>query len=474
MDRLHAFGDDALQSDDALGLVARLRAGQVSPAELVHAAIARTWRVNAAVNGLARRDFERARELASKPVTGFFAGVPTLIKDESDEQGMPNQHGCDAFVSSVKNRDAPIVAIMKRVGLISIGRTTMSEFGFSPSAEHPRLGAVRTPWNTNHISGASSAGSAALVAAGVVPIAKASDGGGSIRIPAAVNGLVGLKTSRGRVPLDGVLNYLPVPVVHEGVLTRSVRDTAAFLREVEKLHAVKGVRPIGDVTGPGTRRLRVALLTTSPSATVSAEAVTLTKQTGELLAGLGHRVEEVRPPIGASFADDFVLYWGQLAWTQLATGKALGAGWDPEKTEPFTRGLAAHFKKNVGKFPAAVVRLRLTGRAMARFHRRYDVLLTPTLGHETPQVGHLSPMQPYDQLMERLRQWVVYTPVNNVTGMPSMSLPLATSSNGLPFGMMFSAAYGQDAMLLALAYELEQARPFARIQAFDLQPGSAV
>jgi amidase len=464
MVRIHAFGDDALQSDDALGLVARLRAGEVSPLDLVEAAIARAEKIDPAVNGLAQRDFDRAREAAAKPRTGLFAGLPTLIKDESDEDGMPNQHGSDAFVSPVKHRDAPIVAIMKTVGLISIGRTTLSEFGFSPAAEHPRLGAVRTPWNTDHIAGASSSGSAALVAAGAVPIAKASDGGGSIRIPAAVNGLVGLKTSRGRVPLDGVLNYMPVRVVHEGALTRSVRDTAAFYREVEKLHPVKGVRPIGDVTGPGSRRLRVGLLTTSPSATLSAEATALTRRTGDLLAELGHHVDEVPPPIGPSFADDFVLYWGVLAWTQLAAGKSLGRDWDPDRTEPFTRGLAAHFRKNVGRLPAAILRLRRTGRAMAAFHERYDVLLTPTLGHETPPVGHLSPMQSYEQLMARLRQWVVYTPVNNVTGMPSMSLPIATSANGLPFGMMFSAAYGEDAMLLELAYELEQARPFASIQ----------
>jgi amidase len=278
-----------------------------------------------------------------------------------------------------------------------------------------------------------------------------------------VNGLVGLKPSRGRVPADGAHKYLPVRIVHEGALTRSVRDTAAFLREAEKLHPLRNARPVGDVIGPGTRRLRIAMVTSSPSATLSGEAVALTRQTAELLESLGHAVDEVSPMIGEDFAEDFVLYWGSLAWTILALGRSLGAGWNPARTEPFTRGLAAHARANARKLPGAIRRLRGTEKVMAEFHRRHDVLLTPTVGHETPLVGHLSPMQPYDELIQRLTQWVVFTPVANTSGNPAISLPLAMTAGGLPFGMMFSAAHGEEALLLGLAYELEQAAPFARI-----------
>lgn len=167
---------------------------------------------------------------------------------------------------------------------------------------------------------------------------------------------------------------------------------------------------------------------------------------------------------GAGIADDFVLYWGFLARTQLALGRSLGDGWDATRTDPLTRSWAAHFGRNKARLPGAIRRLRGTVAVMDDLHRRYDVLLTPTLGHATPLVGHLDPTQPYEQYVERVRQWVVFTPLTNASGHPSISLPLASTADGLPFGMMFSAARGEDALLLELAYELEQAQPFARIQ----------
>jgi amidase len=461
---VHAFGDDALMDDDAVGLAARLRAREVSAAELVEAAIARTEKVNGALNGIACPDFDRARTWARHPNDGYFGGVPTLIKDNTDQEGLPTQHGSDAFVARPKKGDAPVVALAKAMGLTVLGKTQLSEFGLSPTAEHPRLGAVRTPWDTDHVAGASSAGSGALVAAGAVPLAHGNDGGGSIRIPASVNGLVGLKATRGRVP--GILQYrmMPVRIVHEGVLTRSVRDTAAFLREVERRAPLRGARPVGDVTGPGTRRLRVAMVTTSPATTLSPEAVTLTQRTAALLEGLGHKVEEVPPMFGANLADDFILYWGFLARLLTGMGRSLGDRWDVSRTDPLTRNWAENFSRHKTRLPGAVRRLRGIGAVLEEFHRTYDVLLMPTLGHATPAVGHLDPTQPHEQYLERVLRWVVYTPITNASGHPSLSLPLTRTADGLPFGMMFSAALGQEALLLELAYELEQAQPFARIQ----------
>src|SRR6201999_1289623 len=215
-------------------------------------------------------------------------------------------------------------------GLIPLGKTQMSEFGFSGSAEHPRIGPVRNPWNPDYTAGASSSGSAAFVAAGVVPIAHANDGGGSIRIPAACNGLVGLKPSRGRLPLDGPMRRMPVNIVTNGVLTRSVRDTAAFYRESERIWSNPKLPPIGDVTHPGRRRLKIAVLTRSVLRECSPQLRELTLESAGVLEELGHRVEHLdEPPVPASFPDDFVLYWGLLALAIVRTGRrALGGSFD--------------------------------------------------------------------------------------------------------------------------------------------------
>ena len=234
MQRVHAFGDDALGDLDATGVADAIRAGRVSRADVIEAAIARTEAVNSALNGLAYEAFAQARETASSASAGaadsFFGGVPTFIKDNVDVAGQPTMQGTDAWLPWDAVADGEFTRLYLASGLVSLGKTQMSEFGFSASAEHPRLGPVRNPWDTDSTAGASSSGSGAFVAAGVVPIAHANDGGGSIRIPASCNGLVGLKPSRGRLPLDPEVRRMPVTIVTNGVLTRSVRDTAAFYR----------------------------------------------------------------------------------------------------------------------------------------------------------------------------------------------------------------------------------------------------
>jgi amidase len=236
MRRVHAFGDDALGDFDAVGLSAAIRADWFSRADVIEAAIARAETVNPVLNGLAHKAFEQARATAAaKPATGFFSGVPTFIKDNVDVAGQPTMRGADAWAPFDAVADSEFTQVYLATGPTSLGKTQMSEFGFSASAEHPRLGPVRNPWDTDYTAGASSSGSGAFVAAGVVPIAHANDGGGSIRIPASCNGLVGLKPSRGRLPLDPELRRMPVGIVTNGVLTRSVRDTAAFYREAERI-----------------------------------------------------------------------------------------------------------------------------------------------------------------------------------------------------------------------------------------------
>jgi amidase len=465
--QISAFTDDALGDLDAVGVVAALRSGAISRAEAVEAAIARTEKVNPALNGLVFEAFDRARAraAASTPYGGFFDGVPSFVKDNVAVAGMPTMRGTDAWEPRVESADGDFAKAYLATGLIPLGKTQMSEFGFSASAEHPRLGPVRNPWDTDYTAGASSSGSGAFVAAGVVPIAHANDGGGSIRIPASCNGLVGLKPSRGRIPLDADHRQMPVRIVANGVLTRSVRDTAAFYREVEKTWQNTKLPAIGDVTGPGRQRLRIAVLTRSVMRDCSPECKELTLKTAALLEGLGHRVEYLdEPPIPKYFVGDFVLYWAFLAMAQVRMGqRAFGPSFDRGRLDNLTLGLEKHALRNLHRVPLAIARLATLRRVTARIYRSHDVVLMPTLADTTLRIGHLDPTADYDQIMDRLIEWVAFTPLQNVTGEPAISLPLAESATGLPVGMMFGAAMGRDARLLELAFELEAAQPFRDI-----------
>jgi amidase len=465
MRHVHAFGDDALGDFDAVGLVEAIKSGRVGRAEVVDAAIARTEAVNAAVNGLAYQTFDQARAEAAAPEKdGFFSGVPTFIKDNVDVAALPTMMGTDAWTPRPADVDGEFAQLYLATGMTPLGKTQMSEYGFSASAEHPRLGPVRNPWDTDHTAGASSSGSAAFVAAGAVPIAHANDGGGSIRIPASCNGLVGLKPSRGRLPLDKAVSRMPIRLVANGVVTRSVRDTAAFFREAERIWRAPKLPPIGDVQHPGKQRLRIAVITRSLLRECSAEVRELTLKTASLLEELGHRVDHVeKPPVPTSFASDFLLYWGLLALGQIHLSQS-AVGFDRSRLDNLTLGLDRLARRNMHRLPLALIRLRGTRRHTTRFARTYDAVLTPTLADETPPIGYLDPTADYQQVIDRLQDWVAFTPLQNVTGEPAISLPLAESANGLPVGMMLSTAMGAEVRLLELAYELEEARPWARIQ----------
>jgi amidase len=462
MSRVHAFSDDALADHDAVALAALLASGQVSPAELRDASAARLQAVEPELNGLAYPAFDAG---VGEPPSGFFGGMPTFIKDNCDVAGMPTLHGTDAFVGLPKLSDGELTRMFRATGLQPIGKTRLSEFGFSATAEHERLGPVRNPWDTTRSSGASSAGSAAYVASGVVPIAHANDGGGSIRIPAAACGLVGLKPTRNRTLQDKMMREMPVRIVADGVVTRSVRDTAAFFREAEKVWRNPGLRPIGDVTEPVRGRLKIAVVTSSIGRTATPEVHDQTLKTAGLLEELGHHVEEIAPPVPESFPDDFLLYWSVLAVGVASTGRLrFGRSFDKSRLDNLTRGLERHARRNPHRIAPAMARLALSSRAAAKTFRQYDVILTPTLASATPALGHLDPTLPYETIIDRLMDWVAFTPLQNASGTPALSLPLATSDDGMPLGMMFSAGAGREALLLALGLELEAARPFTRIQ----------
>lgn len=462
--RVHAFGDDALGDHDTLGLLEELRTGRVSRAEVVEAAIARSERVGKELGAIAYDDREGARAESWRKGTGYFAGVPTFVKDNADVAGLPTQKGSASYVAHPAKQHGDWAAMFLGQGFVNLGKSQLSEFGFSPSAEFVDADPVRNPWDPQHTSGASSAGAAALVAAGAVPIAHANDGGGSIRIPAACCGLVGLKPTRGRTPGDKMAQGMPVRIVADGVVTRSVRDTAAFLREAERAERVHALRPIGDIRGPGRKRLRVAMVTESVIGTVDPETDAAVRETAALLEDLGHHVEPAEPPVTEQFADDFLLYWGSLAAGIVAGGRVLlDRSFRARRTDNLTRGLTRHTLRHLHRLPGAIARLRASKRDSAEFYDRYDVALSPTLGHLTPPIGRLSPTLSYDELIGRLMEWVIFTPLQNATGDPAVSLPLAMSDSGLPIGVQLAAGWGREARLLELAFELEQARPFPRI-----------
>jgi amidase len=468
MTHVSAFDDDALGELDAVGVVEAIASGAVSRLEIVEAAIARTEKVNPQLNGLAYEAFDAARIRASArtPYGGYFDGVPTFVKDNVAVEGMPTMEGSDAWQPRPARANGEFARTYLSTGLIALGKTQLSEFGFSAVAEHPRLGPVRNPWNTEHTAGASSSGSGAFVAAGVVPIAHANDGGGSIRIPASCNGLVGLKPSRGRLPLDENMREMPIRIVANGVVTRSVRDTASFYREAEKVWRNPSLPPIGEVTRPGGRRLRVAVFTKSVKRECSQEMRDHTLRTATLLEELGHHVERLdEPPVPESFIDDFLLYWALLAFALVRGGRGrFGESFDRGRLDNLTLGLETFAARNLHRLPVAIVRLSTRRRRTLKSVRDYDVLLTPTLADAPPRVGHLDPTADYDQIIERLVDWVAFTPLQNVTGDPAISLPLAESANGLPIGMMFSAPLGREATLLELAYELEEVSPFRLLE----------
>lgn len=463
-DRIHAFRDDVLGDLDATGVAELVATRQIKPREAAEAALSRIEAVSA-LDAVEHLDPDRALDAADRDQSGVFAGVPTLVKDNVDVAGWPTGNGSEAYTPRLARTDSDFVRMWATQGLTFLGKSRLPEFGFSASTEYMTRPPVRNPWNPAYSSGASSGGSAALVAAGAVPIAHANDGGGSIRIPAAACGLVGLKPTRGRITPDRLDETMPVKVVTQGVVTRSVRDTARFFAASERAYRNPKLPAVRLVEGPGTTRLRVGVLYDSVTGPSDRDTRTATSEAAELLARLGHHVEEIPLPITEQFARDFSLYWGFLAWYVTATGKrGYGPDFDPARTDNLTKGLAAAFRSGFRRFPATVYRLRRVEREYRALFRTYDVVLSPVLAHTTPKLGYLSPTADFDRLFARLHAYVGFTPLNNVAGGPAISLPLGRTRSGLPLGAHFSADLGDERTLLELAYELEQAAPFARIQ----------
>ena len=467
MKHIHAFGDDVLGEHDAVGVARAIAAGEFSAADAADAALARIDAVNPQLAAIAYDDRERARARAqANGFAGVFAGVPSLIKNNTAFAGLPTTQGSAAVAARPAAAHEPFTEEFLGTGVNVLAASTLPPFGLSATTEFVDREPTRNPWDTDFSCGASSGGSAALVAAGAVPIAHANDGGGSIRIPAAACGLVGLKPTRGRTAPVPASAKSPVDLVVNGVVTRSVRDTAYFLADLERQRPAKGLDPVGLVEGPGTRRLRIALIvdpiTGQPLDPDTARALT---DTAELMTELGHQVEQVPLPVDPSYIRQFTDYWALLAFSFDHQGSTLtGRGFDRAALDPFTRGLSRRFARGFYRLPSSIIGLKRATAKLRRAFADYDVIVSPTLAHTTPEIGYLDPAGDFDEIFDRLIRYVAFTPANNSSGTPAVSVPLATSSTGMPIGLHFSADLGDERTLLELAYELEAARPFARIQ----------
>ncbi len=458
-DRVQAYAEDALGRDDMVGLLQRLTRREVSAAELHVAAAARARAVNAHLNAVTTW-VEVPVSMAPVAADAPLGGVPTLIKDNEDLAGFPSSHGSRALPDRPAESSSTWVTQFLQLGVTPIAKTTLSEFGLTASTETMRFGATRNPWDTGHSTGGSSGGSAALVAAGVVPIAHANDGGGSIRIPASCCGLVGLKPSRGR--LVDLPPRIPVNLTTQGVLTRSVRDTARYHAEAERLRRAPGLPEIGLVEGASPTRLRVGVVLTAPMGLpVSEEVTAAVRAAGTLCTDLGHHVEEMTYPIDERFAPDFLRYWALLASLLKNLGHLeFGDGFDGALTEVFTGGLSNLAREQAVLVPGSLRRLRQLARAHEDAFADYDIVLSPVLGHAPPPIGHLGPEVEFRTHLLRLLRYASFTPVQNVSGSPAISLPLGRSSTGLPIGVQAAAPFGHERRLLELAYEFEEAAPW--------------
>lgn len=462
--RVSAFADDALGKMDAVALAEAIARGNVSVTEVTEAAIARAEKVNPELNAIVVKAYNDARKYIPAKDSILY-GVPAFVKDTENIRGYPTQLGTGAFKAKAAKRHSKFVKQVLATGINYLGKSTMPEFGLICSTENEKWGITRNPWNTDYTTGGSSSGSAALVASGVVPIATANDGAGSIRIPAACCGLVGLKPSRGRlVTLEGS-QLMPLQIIYQGVLTRSVRDTAAFYAAAEKFYKNPRLPELGHVQHPSKQRLRIAFFFNPEKGKLGhqdEDTYRTQLETAQLLETLGHTVEQIPLPIDIdAMSVHYLNYYGFMAYMLSHMGTiTIHAKVNREELEPFTMGLSKQFKTNALQIPRSIRLLRKTGRNAEKLFEKYDVIMTPVVSHNTPPIGHFSAWLPYEEISRRAIEYASYTGLQNITGAPAISLPLGTSKNGMPVGVHFTAPYGLDKRLLELAYELEEAKPW--------------
>jgi Asp-tRNA(Asn)/Glu-tRNA(Gln) amidotransferase A subunit family amidase len=458
---------------DAMGLAELVAKGEVHPTELLAVALERARAMQPQHGAISQWHPDLAAQaIANGLPAGPLHGVPYLLKDVSVQlAGTVTRNGGSFFDDAVAAQDTTLVARLKAAGLVIFGKTRTPEMGLAASTESTRHGSVHNPWRHGRTAGGSSGGAAAAVAAGVVPAAQGSDGGGSIRIPAACCGLFGLKPTRARIPVGPLVgeSWGGLGVVH--ALTRSVRDSAALL------DATHGASPGDPYCAPAVSepylqalqrppgRLRIALQRAPISGSpVDADCLAAVDDAARLLESLGHHVEPAQPPGDAALL-------GQAVWALVATGVAgtllrraavLGRALREDDVEPITWRAVLHARTlSALDHAQALAAVHAQGRAMAGFHTRFDILLSPTLGQVPPPLGPQRMDNPdAAEYGAALQRFSPFTAQQNISGQPSMTLPLHWMQDGLPVGVMCSAAFGREDLLLQLARQVEQARPW--------------
>lgn len=459
------------RSLDAMGLAQAIRTGALSRHEVLEAALARIAEVNPQVNAVTYQHALAEAEASTDPAAPF-AGVPYLIKDlHAPVAGMPLRHGSRLFADNLQDFDSETVARLRRAGFVLLGRTASPEFGMGASTEPALTGPTRNPWNPLHTAGGSSGGAGAAVASGMLPAAHATDSGGSIRIPASCNGLVGLKPTRGLLPTGPHRGDASHGLSHEHALTRSVRDCAAILDATAgpdlgaPYFTQRPAEPYLQAIARPPRRLRVAWTTTTfRGQQVDPECRLAVEHAARLLQDLGHDVEPGAPRFDAQAlgaACGTLLLTG-LAANVVARERQLGRSATDDELEAVTREAIALGRQTSGvQYAAAFATINQEVRAIGRYFGTVDILLTPTLATPPIPLGQLS-MQTLT--LERFQQvsaaFSPFTATFNATGQPALSLPLHWSAAGLPVGVQLVARFGDDTRLLQLAAQIEQVAPW--------------
>jgi amidase len=464
---------------DGLGLAALVAKGEVTAAELTEAAIERIERHNPVLNAVVHKAYDEARAAAGGDLPdGPFRGVPFLIKDLGvSVAGWPKSHGSRFARNVVDPEDSGLVKRYRGSGAVLLGKTNTPEYGITGTTESAHLGPCRNPWNPDHIAGGSSGGSASAVAAGIVPLAHASDGLGSIRIPAACCGLVGLKVTRDRNPdLPDGYDYAYGLVV-DHVVSRTVRDSAAMLDVTGRPEAASPYpappkeRPYVEEIERSPGRLKIAWSAETPSGRpIDPEVEAALHSTAETLKALGHEV--VEQGLGIEYRALYAAM-GPIGGGNFAAGmkrliERVGHEPEPEDLEPLTWAALKGGRKATGEAVMwGLQQMRMISREILTLFETFDVYLTPVMGTPPPPIGFIDPVNLTPREVSRRQGGVFpYTPPFNASGQPSLSLPLAWSESGLPIGMMFTGRYADEATLFRLAAQLEKEIPWK-----DRRPG---
>lgn len=439
---------------DAHDQAALVRRGEVSARELCESAIERIEALDGSLNVITHRDYDAALARADR-AAGPMAGVPWLLKDGLDYRGMPNRS------ASRLNRDAapgevdfPFTQAFDERGLVALGKTNAPEFGLLPTTEPLLYGAARNPWAFERSPGGSSGGAAIAVATGMVPLAHAADGGGSIRIPASCCGLIGLKPGRGATLRARAPHLMEDLLACDMLLARSVRDVEWAMSAV----AANGFPAIGR-----KKRLRIAVVTTNLNGDQPhPEVLASTMRSARLCEELGHDVFEAPAPYdGPAMMAAFKAIWAYLARDVLQSARARFGPAADASVEPWTLGLgewaAGATIDDVDHLFRATEDAR---HALETAFNCIDIILSPVLGLPALRIGELAPDADFDHIMKLMFDYVSYTPLHNLTGHPAMSLPIQPGPDGVPIGSMFAARRGGEPLLIDLAYQLEQAAPW--------------